>query len=124
MKAKNLEELRIEKNIKVGDISAVMSKTTYYNRINGKNQPKEALQIFLKLFDIDKKTFYTLLKSWRTVHDIINDTLDNFKFESETMLKRVKKEILEAIIDDYIKESDKWIEEYIKEYIRKNYPFN
>lgn len=63
MKAKTLQELRKEKNIKVTEISKVMSRQTYYYWLQWKTEPSEkVLKAFLDLFEIDEKTFRKLLK--------------------------------------------------------------
>lgn len=64
MKARTLQELRKEKNIKVLDIAKVMSRQTYCNWLNWDNRPSEkTIKKFLDLFEIDKKTFEKLLKN-------------------------------------------------------------
>ena len=56
--------------------------------------------------------------------DIIIDSLDSFKYESDKMLEEVIEELLNAVKDDCKDISRKWIETYIKTYIKKYYPYN
>ena len=64
MKAKTLQELRKEKGIKLKEISAVMSRQTYFYWLSGKHEPSgRVLKTFLDLFEIDERTFRRLLKN-------------------------------------------------------------